>query len=431
MRDDMDRQEYIAYALSQIDDNSVWWEIEKELSAHIDDREQYYLDCGYDSETAAKKAMEHMGSPEAAADGFSKVHIKSRLFTAILAVLALLSSVAAFLLFWFIIVIICSSDAVMGAGITEAMFLMFVVGLSVIGKRRNSRFICFISIIDFVIMYGRYVYELNYSHDIDELCSRIVLKLVCLLTGDFKCLDTFWQVGGITVASYLTKLSVAFYIAVLILLILVFISVCRLKKPTYGLRTKQFTRLVFKAQKTAWIFIASTMLILPVFGSFDKNDGMTVKTNAKFDLITIAQSDTPCPVSQIPQEDILIIETNYDWSRYIFDIYSISDNSNIIIHSDTENFEFVRAFHGDSIQKECGNKLKYKVRKFNVPCTVNKDYVYIKFTDLSATENINESTAHEFNSDMPENWYEVDSIGEISAAVDAYNQVEIIIEKSP
>ncbi|MCH5170934.1 MAG: hypothetical protein J1F24_06590, partial [Oscillospiraceae bacterium] len=69
----MNRQEYINTILEYVDGKAVKREIKKELSAHIDDREQYYRDIGYDDETAAQKAMEHMGSPEAAADGFSKV----------------------------------------------------------------------------------------------------------------------------------------------------------------------------------------------------------------------------------------------------------------------------------------------------------------------------------------------------------------------
>lgn len=427
MRDDMDRQEYINTILAQIGSKTVCDEIEKELSAHIDDREQYYLDCGYDRETAARKAMEHMGSPEAAADGFSKVHTKSRRAAVIFAVL---SSVFAFLLFWFVS-IFDMDDSVMGAGIPEAMFLMFVVGLSVIGKRRNSPVICFVSIIDFVIMYGFYFWFMNvYGDNIYAVCSRIVFKLVCLLTGDFECLSAFWQVGGITVAPYLTYLSVAFYIAIFILLILVFISVWRLKKPTYGLRTKQFTKRVFKAQKAAWFFIAATILILPFFGSFDKDEGMTVKPNTHFNSIIIAQSDTPRPLSEIPTEDILIIDLYYDWGPYVFRLdYNSTSNSKNITYA-----EYVDTIWGYSIEKECGNKLKYEVKKIDVQCTVNKDYVYIEFVNKYAnnsSKNLNDETAYNFVSDKSENWYEVDSIGEISAAVDAYNQVEIIIEKSP
>lgn len=437
MRDGMDRQEYLNKILEQIDNKTLREEIEKEMSAHIDDREQYYRDCGYDSETAASKAVERMGSPEAAADGFSKVHKNYRRVTVTLTVLSLLSSVFAFLLFWSIMIFVCIDDSTMGAGITEAMFLMYIIGLSAIGKRRNSRFICFVAIVDFVMMFVRYFFEVNYLHNnIYEVCSRIVLKLVCLLTGDFECLSAFWQVGGITVAPYLTYLSIAFYTVVFILLILVFISVWRLKKPTYGLRTKRFTGRVFKAQKAMWFFIAATMLILPISGSFDEQAEMTVKPKAHFNAVIIAQSDTPCPISEIPTEDILTIVSNYDWSNYILDWYiryssDTNSDANIITCSDTENFEIVDSFYGDSLEKKCGNKLKYIVSKFYIPCYLTKEYVYIEFVNEYPFGNLNDETAYKFVSDKPENWYEAKSTDKISAAVDAYNQVEIIVKKSP
>ena len=427
MRDGINRQEYINTILEYVDGKAIKREIEKELTAHIDDREQYYRDIGYDDETAAQKAMEHMGSPEAAADGFSKVHEKSRRVTVLVAVLTLLSSAFVYMLFWFIITFICFDDVIMGFGITEAMFLMYIIGLSVIGKRRNSRFICSVAIIDFVIMYAWYFHELLYLeiNGFEELCSRIVLKLACLLTFDFECLSTFWRVGGITVAPYLTYLSIAFYVAIFVLLILVTVSVGMLKKPTYGLRTKQFASRVFKAQKAVWFFIAATMLILPVFGFFDRQAEMTVKTNKGFDTIIIAQSDTPCSLLEIPTEDILIIKSDYDWSKYIFSWDDYSRDSNIMtsLEDISEIFDYFDSYY---IEKECGNKLKYKVRKFDVPCYVTKKYVYIEFFSDYIFR-----LPYENASDESDNWYEVDSIGEITAAIDGLNQVEIIIEKSP
>ena len=427
----MNRQEYINTILEYVDGKAVKREIEKELLAHIDDREQYYREIGYDDETAAQKAIEHMGSPEAAADGFAKVHKKSRRVTIALTVLTLLSSAFVFMCFWLIIIFANGNDSTMGLGIAEAMSLMYVIGLSVIGKRINSQLVCSVAIIDFIILYCFYflfvIAELNFN----ELCSRIVLKLACLLTGDFDCLSAFWQVGGITVAPYLTYLSIAFYAVIFVLLILVTISVEMLKNPTYGLRTKQFAKRVFKTQKIMWFFIAATILLtLPNFGSFDEQAEMTVKTNTNFNAIIIAQSDTPRPISEIPMEDILIIDSNYDWSYYILEWYThCSDNANIITCSDTESLKICDSWYGYSVEKECGNKLKYKVAKFDIPCYLTKEYVYIEFiTDLAW---ISAENAYEFASDSSENWCEVNSIGEISAAVDAYNQIEIIIEKSP
>jgi hypothetical protein len=54
--------------------------VERELSAHIDDRVSYYVDAGWDEETANEKAMEHMGNAEDIAEKMSKVHNKVNRF---------------------------------------------------------------------------------------------------------------------------------------------------------------------------------------------------------------------------------------------------------------------------------------------------------------------------------------------------------------
>lgn len=96
MRDSSDRNDYINSVLEQIDDITVRREIRKELSAHIDDREEYFKDCGYAEEEAEKMAVERMGPPKDAADGFNEVHIQSRRVTSILAVILLGLSVLFF-----------------------------------------------------------------------------------------------------------------------------------------------------------------------------------------------------------------------------------------------------------------------------------------------------------------------------------------------
>lgn len=414
----MNKNEYLTSALSQINDENAWTDAAKELSGHIDDREQYFRDCGYDDEQAAQMAVERMGSPEAAADGFSKVHNKAHKIISV--IFALLSS-GGMIFIAFIWALLNIDDLTLGAGLDEAVFLIFLFSLSALGKRNNSPFICFISILDFVIICSvNLIFILHRS--ISSMCSRIVFKLVCLFTLDFKSMSTFVKVGEITVAPYIICLSSAFYLAVFILLILIFKSVRTLKEPTYTLKQKHFTNKVFKTQKISVLFIAATMLILPVFGPYDKNEGMTVKTgNAGYDYhITIAQSDTPKPISEISDKDIIVFEPNYDWSVYIFDVNSwTSDDTEIknitSARGDYYTTQHILSINKNLITKKCGNKFQYKVAKFDIPLVVSKDYVYVKFAG---------------NDSSTENWYKTDSTDKITAAIDAYNQVEITVSKA-
>lgn len=72
----MRKEEYINEVISKIENNKARREVEKELSAHIDDRISYYTDAGWDEETANEKAVEQMGSPEKTASEFDKLYSK-------------------------------------------------------------------------------------------------------------------------------------------------------------------------------------------------------------------------------------------------------------------------------------------------------------------------------------------------------------------
>lgn len=251
MRNGMSKQEYINTIIQQIHDKTARAEIELELMSHIDDREEYYREIGYDSDTAAEMAIERMGSPELAAEGLAKIHKKYRKAPA---VIAAVNGIIVILLFWLIAIFYTLDDALIYPSLLEALSLMYIIGISVLGKRCNSRVICTIALIYFFILYGGYLYLMN-DASYESLCSGIILKIVCLLTGDLECFSAIAQVGRIKVAPWLTYLTIAFYSAIFILLIFVLISVCKLREPTYGLRTRKFSRAVFKCQKCLWILL--------------------------------------------------------------------------------------------------------------------------------------------------------------------------------
>jgi len=74
----MRKEEYINEVISKIENKKARREVEKELSAHIDDRILYYTDAGYDEQTATEKAMEHMGKAEDIAEKMGKIHNRKK-----------------------------------------------------------------------------------------------------------------------------------------------------------------------------------------------------------------------------------------------------------------------------------------------------------------------------------------------------------------
>lgn len=417
MRDGEDkkgRNEYLIYALSQIDDNTVWSETEQELSGHIDDREQYFRDCGYDDEQAAQMAVERMGSPEAAADGFSKVYKSYRRITAIIATVFF-----PFILLWvwysrfynFVFDDFVNS----GSGFGEAMLLLYIIGLSVLGKRRNSRFICFAAAIDFILMYGVHLLFMITNDSLSLVYSPIVLKFICLLTGDFECFGILGFTVISSVAPYITYLSIAFYAVIFVMLVLVFVSVCMLKKPTYTLKKKHFAKKTFKVQKAMWIFIALTVLISPTLALFDKDNYAEANVKTGFYRnIMIAQSDSPCPISEISKEDISILQPYYSFHSRIFVDFDNFDDYDTFDFATGKSIAYSSGY--DIITKPYGNKLERIIAENTVTCDITKKYVYVKLY-------YNENVAYE-------NWFEAESMEDITTGYNENNRLRITVSKA-
>lgn len=409
-----DRKEYLIYALSQIDDNTVWSETEQELSDHIDDREQYFKDCGYDDEQAAQMAVERMGSPEAAADGFSKVYKSYRRITAIIATVFF-----PFILLWvwysrfynFVFDDFVNS----GSGFGEAMLLLYIIGLSVLGKRRNSRFICFAAAIDYILMYGVHLLFMITNDSLSLVYSPIVLKFICLLTGDFECFGILGFTVISSVAPYITYLSIAFYAVIFVMLVLVFVSVCMLKEPTYTLKKKHFAKKTFKVQKAMWIFIALTVLISPTLALFDKDNYAEANVKTGFYRnIMIAQSDSPCPISEISEEDISILQPYYSFHSRIFVDFGDFDDYDTFDFATGKSIAYSSGY--DIITKPYGNKLERIIAENTITCYATKKYVYVKLY-------YNENVAYE-------NWFEAESMEDITTGYNENNRLRITVSKA-
>lgn len=72
--DNMNKNEFIQKALSNISDKYVKKEIELELTNHIDDRISFYVNAGYDEDIAQSKAIELMGNPVTVGSQMNQLH---------------------------------------------------------------------------------------------------------------------------------------------------------------------------------------------------------------------------------------------------------------------------------------------------------------------------------------------------------------------
>lgn len=422
MRDKRNKDEYVVKAVSKIQNENAKFEVSYELESHIADRIEYYEEIGYDEETAAQKAVEHMGDPETVSVAFCEIYPTVKVITAIFATLLVVAVVFLFNLVTFFTV----DDGQMGYGISEFLTLCCFIGLSYYGKNRYSRYICILPIFAYFLTFFHYAWLVAYLKGDFHLCSRIILAFFCLITGDLNGLASFPNVGGITVAPWLTYITCIFYGLILFVLLASFISACKLRSPQYGLFHKRMGRRITFLQKCILCFSAIAVCIsVPVslIGHvFVKNpiESLTnYEANLHFDNIVIVQSDTPCSFDEINLDDVLLFNSDYDFSDYIFAWWmNCNCGANIVID------QFC-----DDVSVPCGNLMECTVSKETLQCQLNKKYVYIGFIkDRGAY--IDENNISAFVTITEDDWQETASVGTVCAAVDQYNCVEIVVEEA-
>lgn len=410
------KEAYIKAAVGQIGKDIDKRRAAMELSAHIDDRIEYYKEIGFDEAQAAQKAVEQMGDPDAVAAAFSEIYPQDYAANTVFAVLGII-----FLLF----IIACYKfyvlgDGIIGFGVSELLRLFCIIELSILGKKRKNRFLCGLSIVVFLLTYPLQIMIM------DSICSPLVLALFCILTGDFSCLSTYGRVGNITAAPWITAATCVFYLFILSLLIAASRSVRKLHQPTYSLYNKKMYRRTDRIQKgllTVSGIIVCISLVAGFFGYFfgkHPTDPVTNDETYSFNTVVIMQSDTPCSLEEVDPADVLVLSPDLDFSLYFAMWYDRGYLSDIDTRIAFEH-------SGEFVRVACSNKLEYEINKEVVTADITKKYVYIDFLNDSSESPFKQSgriTVTESD------WQEADSVAPICAAADSYNVVEVVINAS-
>ncbi len=419
MREKMTLQDYINRVVVPISDEEEKNETAREIRAHLEERKDFYKEIGYDDGTAEEKAVEDMGDPEPVGASLSRLHPKGRVISAVLAVLPLV------LIGFFtgLILLFTADERRIGARfITETLWLVGLLGISHMGKRRNCQTLCTISVLLFCTL-GVWQIIFSFGSELTSVYSPHVLIAACLLTGDMECLRIFPLVGGVTFAPWLTALSVAFYVLLFALLLAAAFSVARMQKTNYRLRDKKANKRIGTVQRSVQVLLAFCMvaaLILPYAQSTRREEPLEGIQYAYFSTIIIAQSDTPCHAEDVKPQDFLIFESAYHASPYYVASWDAAD----YVYPTGEIT--VESQNSQRITIPCGNKLQYEVCVETLTCKITKPYVYIGFTTLQNSALI-EDGIYANVAIEPEDWQPIESIGTVDTVVDYYNRVEIVI----
>ena len=415
------KEAYIARVLAPVEDADAQEEISLELSVHIDERIEFYKEIGYDDETAEKKAIEDMGDPEPVGASLSRLHPKGRVITAVLAVLPL-----------FLIVLPIHWTAIlwvgdMGISFFEFMLILYIVGVSLLGERRQNRLLCALSVLAFCLAYGVYIFALFSSHP-TAVYSPMVLDFFCILTGDSACMDTYPVVEGVTVAPWLTAASCVLYFLLFVLLVSALVSVCKLQASAYSRMDQKVSKAIRIAQKSVLFGMAVFVFgITPIFNPSGNPVKLPVDAEPEdFNTIVIAQSDTPCAWEDIPVEDLFIFEVNYDWDDYLhsWETVDLDASDGYLGGAPTEELPVEVTM--DFVTMHCGSKLQYVVQVSTLHFNSTKAYTYVGFVQR---DNLSYA-AYELPSYLtiaPADWQKTENVGTVQAAMNNYDCVEVIV----
>lgn len=415
MRDNENKKRYLNGVAEKISDNKMKSEIAVELDTHIDERAQFYEEIGYSEEEAFEKAVEQMGDADAVGVSLARLHPKGKAWVSVLL------SVGLFILLilaWDFCFLFTVPNGTVGSALCENILLLCFVGISRFGYKSSNVFLSCLSPIAFFLTYGLYVwffYRSNMQYtEFATLCSPSVLSIFYVCAGDFSNLQLIPYVGGVTVASWLTYVSVMCYILILILLIAVACSTSTLEAPPYSLADKRWGKRLFYIEKSVCVFLVF-MIIASVIMWKCEDRKISKGVKAQFNYVVVLQSDTPCSLEDLQSEDCLFFSLHYDLVGDYISYWAYDSQEENKMHTDSKFLTFF-----------CNTSVRYQVQKYTLECSVDKPYVSVMFVK---SDHIHIDDFDYVRRFLPEtlDWQESASVGTISETVDAYNCVDVII----
>lgn len=416
MRENLSEKEYIDLVVLPIADEVQKVETARELEAHIDERTAYYEALGLSEEAARQKAVAGMGDPEPVGAKLARLHPKGGIFKKIF--YTLLLAVLLLIFWWWMF--FAAGDGIKSIGFIETIVLWGFIAVSRAGRRQKSLYLCLLSTIAFALTYLLFVLVTTVDSWLKgcAVFSTMVVNFFSLLTGDFDCLRML-NVGGVTVAPWLSVASFLFYGLIFAALLGSSIYVRKLQKQSYSLFDKKASKGIAALQTGVPIGLAVVLVLSVALMPLGNAPKMPVQGEQKdFDTVIVAQSETPGSWASVAPEDILVLERNYDlFGQYIFswDEYSF----------DGSGFSYLQNMNW--VEMDDNEKIHYIVRLETLACAPEKPYICVLFTDdeIYDCEDISSLPPIE-----AEDWQETKDGAVYSAVMDNYNCFEVTIYKS-
>ncbi|MBQ7595660.1 MAG: hypothetical protein IJU45_03230 [Clostridia bacterium] len=327
----MTKEEYIEKSLENIKNKKLKKQIENELSDHIDERMQFYVDCGYDEQTALSMTVEKMGDPEAVSASFKKLHRNAA--ADVFGIIYILACACAllwlFMLEWpwsFFNDIITNNYF---PGDEFAAFALTMGAAIAVNRLKSNRVIktaSFLSVTAMIIfgvcilikvVFG-FLTDAGYNGFLEmydlflKINSSLMTVLYGIVTGNFKSIAVLESMGGTCENITETLMSAVFFCVTAYLVINNLIIDNKLKSGTFTKKdinryNRVFRALVMFTSFVTVIFV-STYIISGVYG-IGKGEQYSSFDYGNF---YIAESDEPVDFESLDYSKFKKYEFNFN-----------------------------------------------------------------------------------------------------------------------
>lgn len=374
----MKKEEYIDSVIKQIKNSRAKAEIKAELISHLEDRIEFYTDCGYSYDQACDKGIEKMGSTTQLAIQMDKLY-STKFNTALIVLLVLFYALT---IVFFPLGVFAMLD--LNAGISslsvfkEIFIFISIITALAIARNRYWKPLALFQLVYFAL----YLFPISITN-LGKIASPLVFLINCAVKSnldDFNLILTSYC--DIYFDSLIVTETYIFYL--LFILFIIFNYLCIAKAVDNGADAS------VKKHKTASVVISlifASLMIVLIF-AYKPSSYQT------YDKIIIYESDTKSSLDEIEEENQTVLDVNYDYSPYPYIECWDTDSPHI-----TNDLELLKEFP-DSPQDEYitadkmvnYNHIKYKCQTTSFKYVTDKKYIKVKMIESYDNEENSKET---------------------------------------
>jgi hypothetical protein len=298
----MRKDEYISEVVSGVKSKSARQEIAAELSSHIDELADFYLDRGYNETEAEEKAVSEMGDGEKIGYDMSKLHKTGGIDSRLMSLLILLFNIH-------ITIIVCwkSNNELCIINIIIEALVILAAYATVRSKAKQYSLGGILAVVGIYVLYFG-IQNLYYP-------SAISTYLLYTFKGRIDAFAILPYISNINFSFTIFFASAVFYTIMLVPMIICAVRVGKTGK-SFGAFNIRFIRKALKVIMSSFagiiLIILTMILVKTVTYNYPKH-------NLLLNSFAIAQSDNPCDVFALNKRE----EESEGFSRDLIQGYTV------------------------------------------------------------------------------------------------------------